>query len=263
MGALTRFLTSAKTSWTTGSRRSPQTGAPFALAGNRGVRDGPVRRPALFRRIRQGRSVARRVPQRRRDLGVAGLRLRRRRARRENALPHRSEGIRRSCRARPPRRRTARSGLRRRNGRPRGGAFRAGARRCGADCARRRSATSPRRDLEGVRVYLTGAEGFEVDIAAVFDADFTFSSPPSSSSPLWPPITYRSPRLWIVLLVVIGLARRTRGIVARQSCCQRRRHPARCVDHGHSLRTRLIRSWSMPPWRPWSRLSRSVQTATR
>ncbi|WP_270413705.1 MMPL family transporter [Microbacterium maritypicum] len=72
-------------------------------------------------------------------------------------------------------------------------------------------------DLEGVRVYLTGAEGFEVDIAAVFDgADFTLLLTTVIVVAVVLLITYRSPWLWIVPLVVIGLADALAGIVARQ-----------------------------------------------
>jgi len=72
-------------------------------------------------------------------------------------------------------------------------------------------------DLDGVRVYLTGAEGFEVDIAAVFDgADFTLLLTTVIVVAVLLLITYRSPWLWIVPLVVIGLADALAGIVARQ-----------------------------------------------
>jgi len=70
-------------------------------------------------------------------------------------------------------------------------------------------------DLEGVRVYLTGAEGFEVDIAAVFaGADFTLLLTTVIVVAVLLLITYRSPWLWLVPLVVIGLADALAGIVA-------------------------------------------------
>lgn len=72
-------------------------------------------------------------------------------------------------------------------------------------------------DLDDVRVYLTGAEGFEVDIAAVFaGADFTLLLTTVIVVAILLLITYRSPWLWLVPLVVIGLADALAGIVARQ-----------------------------------------------
>ncbi|CDK01623.1 putative membrane protein ActII-3 [Microbacterium sp. C448] len=72
-------------------------------------------------------------------------------------------------------------------------------------------------DLDGVRVYLTGAEGFEVDIAAVFaGADFTLLLTTVIVVAVLLLITYRSPWLWLVPLVVIGIADALAGIVARQ-----------------------------------------------
>ena len=72
-------------------------------------------------------------------------------------------------------------------------------------------------DLDGVRVYLTGAEGFEVDIAAVFaGADFTLLLTTVIVVAVLLLITYRSPWMWLVPLVVIGLADALAAIVARQ-----------------------------------------------
>lgn len=72
-------------------------------------------------------------------------------------------------------------------------------------------------DLDGVRVYLTGAEGFEVDIAAVFaGADFTLLLTTVIVVAVLLLITYRSPWLWLVPLIVIGVADALAGIVARQ-----------------------------------------------
>lgn len=71
--------------------------------------------------------------------------------------------------------------------------------------------------LDGVRVYLTGAEGFEVDVAAVFaGADFTLLLTTVIVVAVLLLITYRSPWLWLVPLVVIGLADGLAGIVARR-----------------------------------------------
>lgn len=72
-------------------------------------------------------------------------------------------------------------------------------------------------ELDGVRVYLTGAEGFAVDIAAVFEgADFTLLLTTVIVVAVLLIFTYRSPWLWIVPLVIIGLADALAGIIARQ-----------------------------------------------
>lgn len=71
--------------------------------------------------------------------------------------------------------------------------------------------------LSGVRTYLTGPEGFEVDIAAVFDgADFTLLLTTVIVVAVLLLITYRSPWLWLVPLAVIGTADASAGIVARR-----------------------------------------------
>ncbi|QIG38491.1 MMPL family transporter [Microbacterium sp. 4R-513] len=72
-----------------------------------------------------------------------------------------------------------------------------------------------RADLSGVKVYLTGAEGFEVDVAAVFaGADFTLLLTTVIVVAVLLLVTYRSPWLWIVPLTVIGLADAVAGIIA-------------------------------------------------
>jgi RND superfamily putative drug exporter len=72
-------------------------------------------------------------------------------------------------------------------------------------------------DLDGVRVYLTGAEGFEVDVAAVFaGADVTLLLVTVIVVAVLLLVTYRSPWLWLVPLVVIGVADASAGAVARQ-----------------------------------------------
>ncbi len=70
---------------------------------------------------------------------------------------------------------------------------------------------------DDVRVYLTGAEGFEVDVAAVFaGADFTLLLTTVIVVAVLLLITYRSPWLWLVPLTVIGVADATAAAVARQ-----------------------------------------------
>lgn len=72
-------------------------------------------------------------------------------------------------------------------------------------------------DLDGVDVYLTGAEGFEVDIASVFSgANFTLLGTTVIVVALLLLITYRSPWLWLVPLAVVGLGDVLAGIIARQ-----------------------------------------------
>lgn len=69
--------------------------------------------------------------------------------------------------------------------------------------------------IDDARVYLTGAEGFEVDVAAVFEgADFTLLLTTVIVVAILLIITYRSPWLWIVPLVVIGIADALAGIIA-------------------------------------------------
>ncbi len=68
----------------------------------------------------------------------------------------------------------------------------------------------------GVQVWLTGAEGFEVDIAAVFEgANFVLLGVTALVVALLLIITYRSPILWIVPLAVVGIADFTAGVAAR------------------------------------------------
>lgn len=66
--------------------------------------------------------------------------------------------------------------------------------------------------IEGVNGYFSGPEGFEVDIAAVFDgADVTLLIFTASVVAILLLVTYRSPFLWLVPLIVVGAAD---GIVA-------------------------------------------------
>jgi putative drug exporter of the RND superfamily len=70
--------------------------------------------------------------------------------------------------------------------------------------------------FDGVRVYLTGAEGFEVDVAAVFEgADFTLLLVTVLIVTVLLLVTYRSPTLWLVPLAVIGFADAVAGAAAR------------------------------------------------
>ncbi|TQK20743.1 RND superfamily putative drug exporter [Microbacterium sp. SLBN-154] len=69
---------------------------------------------------------------------------------------------------------------------------------------------------DDVRVYFTGPEGFEVDLAAVFaGADITLLLTTVIVVAILLLITYRSPWLWLVPLTVIGVADALAGIVAR------------------------------------------------
>ena len=69
---------------------------------------------------------------------------------------------------------------------------------------------------DGIIVWFTGAEGFAVDIAAVFEgANFVLLSITALVVALLLIITYRSPVLWIVPLAVVGVADFIVGIAAR------------------------------------------------
>ncbi len=69
---------------------------------------------------------------------------------------------------------------------------------------------------DGVIVWFTGAEGFSVDIAAVFEgANFVLLSITALVVALLLIVTYRSPILWIVPLAVVGVADFIAGIAAR------------------------------------------------
>lgn len=64
----------------------------------------------------------------------------------------------------------------------------------------------------GVVTYLSGSEGFEVDVAAVFEgADVTLLIFTASVVAVLLLVTYRSPFLWLVPLVVVGVSD---GVVA-------------------------------------------------
>lgn len=68
---------------------------------------------------------------------------------------------------------------------------------------------------EGLTALLTGAEGFAVDVAAVFEgADFSLLLTTVIVVAVLLLITYRSPWLWLVPLVVVGLADGLAAIVA-------------------------------------------------
>jgi putative drug exporter of the RND superfamily len=69
---------------------------------------------------------------------------------------------------------------------------------------------------DGIQVWFTGAEGFLVDISAVFEgANFVLLGVTALVVALLLIITYRSPVLWIVPLAVVGVADFIAGIVAR------------------------------------------------
>lgn len=69
---------------------------------------------------------------------------------------------------------------------------------------------------DGLQVWFTGAEGFAVDIAAVFEgANFVLLGITALVVALLLIVTYRSPILWIVPLAVVGVADFIAGIAAR------------------------------------------------
>jgi len=69
--------------------------------------------------------------------------------------------------------------------------------------------------LSGIDVYFSGAEGFEVDLAAVFEgADFTLLLTTVLVVAVLLLVTYRSPWLWLVPLSIVGIADGIAGIIA-------------------------------------------------
>ena len=69
----------------------------------------------------------------------------------------------------------------------------------------------------GLEVYVTGPEGFQADIAGVFaGADFTLLLSTVIVVAVLLLITYRSPTLWLVPLLVVGTADGMAGQLARQ-----------------------------------------------
>ena len=72
--------------------------------------------------------------------------------------------------------------------------------------------------LSGVDVFLSGPEGFVVDISNVFaGANFTLLLVTASVVILLLLITYRSPILWIIPLLVVGLADFLAGAMAKKA----------------------------------------------
>jgi RND superfamily putative drug exporter len=71
--------------------------------------------------------------------------------------------------------------------------------------------------LGGVDLYLTGPEGFAEDISNVFaGADITLLATTASVVVILLLVTYRSPILWVVPLVVVGLADALAGTVSKK-----------------------------------------------
>lgn len=69
---------------------------------------------------------------------------------------------------------------------------------------------------DGIEVWFTGAEGFLVDISAVFEgANFVLLGVTALVVAVLLIVTYRSPILWIVPLAVVGVADFIAGIAAR------------------------------------------------
>ncbi len=69
----------------------------------------------------------------------------------------------------------------------------------------------------GLEVYVTGPEAFIKDVGSIFEgADFSLLAVTASVVALLLLVTYRSPVLWIIPLVVVGVADGMAGILARQ-----------------------------------------------
>jgi RND superfamily putative drug exporter len=70
----------------------------------------------------------------------------------------------------------------------------------------------------GVRVEVTGPAAVQADLAAVFDgADFRLLAATASVVALLLVITYRSPVLWVVPLLVVGVADQAAAVLATQT----------------------------------------------
>ena len=71
---------------------------------------------------------------------------------------------------------------------------------------------------DGVKAQVTGPSAIQADLAAVFDgADFKLLGATASVVALLLIITYRSPVLWIVPLVVVGIADQAASVLATQT----------------------------------------------
>jgi RND superfamily putative drug exporter len=69
----------------------------------------------------------------------------------------------------------------------------------------------------GLEVYVTGPEGFIKDVGSIFNgANFSLLAVTASVVALLLLITYRSPVLWLVPLIVVGVADGMAGILARR-----------------------------------------------
>ena len=76
---------------------------------------------------------------------------------------------------------------------------------------------APQEMPAGLEVYVTGPEAFIKDVGSIFEgADFSLLAVTASVVALLLLVTYRSPVLWIIPLVVVGVADGMAGILARQ-----------------------------------------------
>ena len=70
----------------------------------------------------------------------------------------------------------------------------------------------------GMQVYVTGPEAFIKDVGSIFEgADFSLLAVTASVVALLLLITYRSPVLWLIPLIVVGTADGMAGILARRA----------------------------------------------
>ncbi len=71
---------------------------------------------------------------------------------------------------------------------------------------------------EGIEAQVTGPAAIQADLAAVFDgADFKLLAATASVVALLLVITYRSPILWVIPLLVVGIADQTASVLATQA----------------------------------------------
>ena len=71
---------------------------------------------------------------------------------------------------------------------------------------------------DGIEAQVTGPAAIQADLAAVFDgADFRLLAATASVVAILLVITYRSPILWVVPLVVVGIADQVASVLATQT----------------------------------------------
>jgi RND superfamily putative drug exporter len=87
-----------------------------------------------------------------------------------------------------------------------------------ADGVKELRAQLDERAPDGVKAQVTGPAAIQADLAAVFDgADFRLLAATASVVAILLVITYRSPILWVIPLLVVGIADQTASVLATQA----------------------------------------------